>query len=479
MMDYQVVIGLETHVELNTNTKVFCGCKNEFGGVPNSHCCPVCTGMPGSLPRLNKAAVEKAVMAGLVTNCTINREFGFERKNYYYPDLPKAYQVSQSSRPICIDGFVEVKDAKGNNKKIRINRIHLEEDAGKLIHSDFGETYVDYNRGGVPLIETVSEPDLSSAEEALEYLNFLRDTFKYIGITDGKMEQGSLRCDVNISLMPVGSKTYGNRTEMKNLNSFKAIERAIKYEVARQKEVLNSGGRIKQSTLRWDDEEGKNYPMRSKEDAQDYRYFPEPDILFTKITEEQIEEIRAQIPVLPKEIKNNLMTEYGLGDYDAELISKDKVISDFFFETSKNYKNYKKLTNWITSEISRRLNLVVSDETIIPIKADDLAYMLNIFDKGEVSQLGARTIFEILWENPGKYTVDQIITENSLKLDTNDGELESVIKQIIADNPKAVADYQGGNQKTFAFFIGNTMRAVKGQADAGKVSEILRRLLDK
>lgn len=476
-MEYEVVIGLETHVELNTKTKVFCGCANEFGGIPNSHCCPVCTGMPGSLPRLNSSAVEKTIMAGLATNCKINNKFGFERKNYFYPDLSKAYQISQSSAPICIEGYVEVHDKKGNLKKIRINRIHLEEDAGKLVHA-LGETYVDYNRGGVPLIETVSEPDLSSAEEALEYLNFLKNTFKHIGVSDCKMEQGSLRCDVNISLRPVGSKELGKRTEMKNLNSFKAIERAIRYEVERQRKVYVAGGKIVQETLRWDDEKGENFPMRSKEDAQDYRYFPEPDILLTSISEEKIEEIRRNMPMLPREIKAKLVSEYSLSEYDAELIARNDAIYKLFTKTVKLYNNPKKVTNWITSEVNKRLNLVVEEDVTIPVSAKDLAKLLKVYEDGGVSQQGARTIFEVLWDNTKNESVEEIIARLGLKLESNDDELEAIIAKIVAENPKAANDFKSGNQKAFAFFVGQTMKATRGQADAGKINAIIRKHLE-
>ena len=325
-MDYKVVIGLEVHAELNTKTKVFCGCQNVFGGEPNTHCCPVCIGLPGALPRVNKSAIEKTVMAGLATSCTISNEFIFERKNYFYPDLAKAYQISQDTKPISKNGFVEIVGDDGNVKKIRINRIHLEEDAGKLIHSNLGETYVDYNRGGVPLIETVTEPDINSAKEAVAFLNTLKELWKTIGVSDCKMEQGSLRCDVNVSLMEEGSTKYGNRTEMKNLNSFKAVERAINFEVARQKQILSAGGKIEVCTLKWDDEKNCNFVLRSKEKANDYRYFPEPDIYPCYISDEEILSIKKSMPRLPKEIKEELTEKYGLTAYDAELISRDNRI---------------------------------------------------------------------------------------------------------------------------------------------------------
>ncbi len=470
-MAYDIVIGLETHIELNTKTKVFCGCKNEFGGEPNTHCCPVCIGLPGSLPRVNAEAVKKAITMGLITNCEISKTFAFDRKHYFYPDLSKSYQITQDRTPICRDGYLEITGKDGAPKRIRIHQIHLEEDAGKLIHSASGETYVDYNRGGVPLIEIVSEPDMSSVEEALEYVTTLKELAKFSGVSDVKMEQGSLRCDVNVSLKPAGASEYGVKVEMKNINSFKAIERAIKYEVARQTRLLEMGETILPETRRWDDLAGENYAMRSKEGAKDYRYMPEPDILPTTITDAEIDEIKNNIPMLPREIKSRLVTEYGLGDYDANLISKEGEISKFFFDAVNYYTNPKKVANWITSEINKRINNEFMEEIIVPINAKEFGVMLTMLDKGELSQQGARTILNELWGNDE--TTIQIVERLSLKMESNDEELEDLIKKIIAENEKCVADYKGGNQKAFAFFVGQVMKATRGQANAGKVNELL------
>lgn len=477
-MEYDVVIGLETHVELNTKTKVFCGCKNEFGGEPNSHCCPVCIGLPGVLPTLNMEAVYSIVKIGLATNCDITREFYFDRKHYFYPDLAKAYQISQDNTPVCRNGYIEVKGADGNMKKVRIRQIHLEEDAGKLIHAASGESYVDYNRGGVPLIEIVSQPDMSSVEEAIEYVTYIKDLVKHIGISDCKMEQGSLRCDVNVSLKEKGSSEYGVKVEMKNINSFKAIERAIKYEINRQKQILASGGRIEQETLRWDDAMGENYSMRSKEGAKDYRYMPEPDIPLTVLSEELISKLKAEMPPLPREIKAKLINECGLSEYDANLISREKVITNFFYDVLHHYKNPKKVANWITSAINKQLNLELSDEVVIPLNPLEFAKILNHLDNGDISQMGARTLFSKLWGNLEEKT-DELIAQLGLKMESNDEELEKIVKEVINANEKALNDYKSGkNKNAFGFFIGQVMKATKGQAEAGKVNELLSKYLN-
>ena len=474
-MEYDVVIGLETHIELNTKTKVFCGCINEFGGEPNTHCCPVCIGLPGALPMVNADAIKKTITMGLITNCNISRKFGFDRKHYFYPDTPKSYQITQDRTPICTNGYLEITAKDGKPKKIRIHQIHLEDDAGKLIHSNSGESYIDFNRCGVPLIEIVSEPDMSSVEEAVEYVKTLKELAKFSGVSDVKMEQGSLRCDVNVSLKPAGSSEFGVKVEMKNINSFKAIERAIQYEINRQTYLLKTGGEIIQETRRWDDSVGENFPMRSKEGAKDYRYMPEPDILPVVVTDAEIEEIKNNIPMLPKEIKTKLMSEYGLSEYDANLISKEGEISKFFFEANNYYKNAKKVANWITSEINKRINNEFMEEVIVPINPQEFAKMLNMLDAGELSQQGARTILNELWGN--SETTDDIVDRLQLKMESNDEELEEIIKKIISENEKGVADYKGGNQKAFAFFVGQVMKATKGQANAGKVNELLRKHL--
>lgn len=477
-MEYDVVIGLETHVELNTKTKVFCSCKNEFGGEPNTHCCPICIGLPGVLPNLNMEAVKKAIKIGIATNCEITREFYFDRKHYFYPDLAKAYQISQDNTPICRNGYIEVTGKDGNLKKVRIRQIHLEEDSGKLIHSASGETYVDYNRGGVPLIEIVSHPDLSSVEEAIEYVTYIKDLVKHIGISDCKMEQGSLRCDVNVSLKEKGATEYGVKVEMKNLNSFKAIERAIKYEVNRQKEILNAGGVIIPETLRWDDNLNKNFSMRSKEEAKDYRYMPEPDIPLTVISDSMLDEIKREMPLLPREIKAKLKNEYGLNDYDASLISKDAEITKFFYGVSEHYKTYKKIANWITSEINKKLNLELVEEIVVPLNAVEFAKVLTYLDAGTISQMGARTLLNELWGKEAE-TTDNLIQKLNLKLENNDADLDNVVKGVIDANPKALSDYkEGKNKNAFTFFMGQVMKATRGQADAGKVNSLLNKYLN-
>lgn len=474
-MEYDVVIGLETHIELNTKTKVFCGCVNEFGGEPNTHCCPVCVGLPGALPRVNLEAIKKTITMGLITHCDISREFYFDRKHYFYPDLAKSYQISQDNTPICKNGYLEVHDKLGNLKKIRICQIHLEEDAGKLIHSNTGETFVDYNRGGVPLIEIVSQPDMSSVEEAIEYVETLKELAKFAGVSDVKMEQGSLRCDVNVSLRPVGQEEYGVKVEMKNINSFKAIERAIRYEIKRQTEILNAGGTILPETRRFDDAKGESFSMRTKEGAKDYRYMPEPDIAKTIISDEMLEEIKRNIPPLPNEIKSKLMEEYGLNEYDASLIAKSKEIYTFFFDVAKNYDKPKKIANWITSEINKKINAELMEEVCVPVDAIEFAKMLKLLDDNQISQAGARTILLELWGS--QKATDEIIEELHLKLENNDDELEKIIEEIIKNNEKCVNDYKNGNQKAFAFFVGQVMKATKGQANATLVNEMLKKHL--
>ena len=474
-MEYDVVIGLETHIELNTKTKVFCGCVNEFGGEPNTHCCPVCIGLPGALPRVNLEAIKKTITMGLITHCDITREFYFDRKHYFYPDLAKSYQISQDNTPICKNGYLEVNDKLGNLKKIRIRQIHLEEDAGKLIHSNTGETFVDYNRGGVPLIEIVSQPDMSSVEEAIEYVETLKELAKFAGVSDVKMEQGSLRCDVNVSLRPVGQEEYGVKVEMKNINSFKAIERAIRYEIKRQTEILNAGGTILPETRRFDDAKGESFSMRTKEGAKDYRYMPEPDISKTIVSDEMLEDIKRNIPPLPNEIKSKLMEEYGLNEYDANLIAKSKEIYTFFFDVAKCYDKPKKIANWITSEINKKINSELMEEVNIPVDAIEFAKMLNLLDDNQISQAGARTILLELWGS--QKSTEEIIEEMHLRLENNDDELEKIIEEIIKNNEKCVNDYKNGNQKAFAFFVGQVMKATKGQANATTVNEMLKKHL--
>lgn len=468
-MEYDVVIGLEVHCELKTNTKCFCGCKNEFGNDPNSNCCPVCLGFPGALPVLNKTAVKYAVMAGLAFDCTINNYSVFERKNYFYPDLSKAYQISQLEYPLCINGKVNI-NVNGNKKTIRLNRIHLEEDAGKLVHDGVGGTVVDYNRGGVPLIEIVTEPDISSAEEAVAFLETLKNTISYTGISDVKMEEGSLRCDVNLSVKPKGSDKLGTRTEMKNLNSFKAVYRAINYEQRRQIEEIEDGNKIIQQTLRWDDSIGETKSMRNKEDSQDYRYFPDPDLLPVKITDSEIENIKNSLPVLPTKRFENYL-ELGLSEYDANLLISSKTISDFFNEVNKQVNNAKLVANWVINEVLRK-----TEDNNILISVQNFSELLIMVSKSEISSTAGKQVLEQLWGT--NKTAAEVVEKLGLKQISNTDELKQIVQAAINNNPKSVADYKGGNEKAIGFLVGQVMKESKGKANPQIVNKLLKELLD-
>ena len=470
-MKYDTVIGLEVHCELKTKTKCFCGCKNNFGDEPNSNCCPVCLGFPGALPVLNKKAVEYAVIAGLAFNCSINNESVFERKNYFYPDLSKAYQISQLEKPLCVNGYVEI-NVDGKPKKIRLNRIHLEEDAGKLIHDGIGGTVVDYNRGGVPLIEIVTEPDISSAEEAVAFLEALKNTIAYTGISDVKMEEGSLRCDVNLSVKPSDSVVLGTRTEMKNLNSFKAVYRAINYEQKRQIEEIEDGHKIVQETLRWDDNIGESKSMRSKEDSQDYRYFPDPDLLPVYISNEQIESLKNSIPKLPSELKQ-IYLGYGLSDYDASLLVESKAISDYFNEVLSYVNEPKIVANFIINEVLRKLKECNENK----MKAQELSELVTLVAKKEISATAGKQVFEKMWET-GK-SANALVEELGLKQVNNDDELLSYVVAAIQNNPQSVADYKSGKLSAIGFLVGQVMKASKGKANPQKVNEMLKAELEK
>ena len=383
--DYEIVMGLEVHAELSTKTKIFCSCSTEFGGEPNTHTCPICMAMPGTLPVLNEKVVEYAVKAGLATNCTISRDSKNDRKNYFYPDLPKSYQISQFDKPLCEHGYIEIEDDEGNPKKIRLTRIHIEEDAGKLNHNEFGGgSLVDLNRAGVPLIEIVSEPDLRSSGEAERYLKKLKSILEYIEVSDCKMQEGSLRADVNVYVRKKGAEKYGTRTEMKNMNSFKAITRAIDYEASRQIDVIEDGGKIDQETLRWDDVSGRTFSMRDKEDAQDYRYFPDPDLVAIKLSEEYIENIKNNLPELPESRKKRYMEEYGLSEKDSNLLTASKYLSDLFEGAEKICKNAKAVANWILSDISKILNETETEPMQIPFDANQLAKLVQLIDNGTI-----------------------------------------------------------------------------------------------
>ena len=459
-MSYIPVIGLEIHAELLTNSKVFCTCSAEFGGSQNSRCCPVCTGMPGTLPVINQTAVEYAVKAGFALGCNINKFSVFDRKNYFYPDLPKAYQISQLFYPLCINGLVPI-EVDGKTKNIRINRIHLEEDAGKLVHDDLnGVSLADYNRCGIPLIEIVTEPDLSSAEEAKALVEKISLLLQYVGVCDCKMEQGSLRCDVNISLMKPTDTEFGTRAEIKNLNSLKSIGRAIEFEIKRQSKLLDRGERVIQETRRFNDNHGDTKAMRSKEDAHDYRYFPEPDILQVNFTDEMLDEIKAKLPELPNKRLARYTGEYGLSETDAKIIVNQKKVSDFFNEAVSAYNNPKSIANFIMGELLRRVNLGEITMDNLPFSAQDFAKLVEMADTEKVSKNDAKTILRYLIES-GK-DAETVAKENGFLISNDTGKVEEVITEVLANNANIVEQYRNGEQKVFGFLMGQCTKALKG-----------------
>lgn len=484
MKQYETVIGLEVHVELATKTKIFCGCTTEFGGAPNTHTCPVCTGMPGSLPVLNKQVVEYALAVGLATNCGINQYCKFDRKNYFYPDNPQNYQISQLYLPICHDGYVEIEtdviDNEGKKvkekKKIGIHEIHMEEDAGKLIHDEEGNSLVDYNRSGVPLIEIVSEPDMRSADEVIAYLDKLRMIIQYLGASDCKLQEGSMRADVNLSVREVGAKEFGTRTEMKNMNSFKAIARAIAGETERQIKLIEAGEEVVQETRRWDDNLGTSFAMRSKEDAQDYRYFPDPDLVPLMISDEWIQRIKDNQPELRTEKMERYMSVFGLPQYDANIITGSKKLADLFEATTAICNKPKKVSNWLMVETFRLLSENGQDPEDIKYSPENLAKLINLADAGTINSTVAKEVFEkIFYENidPDKY-----VEEKGLKTVNDEGELRAVVEEVIANNQKMVEDYRNGKKKAIGALVGQTMKATKGKANPGLVNQILEEMLN-
>ncbi|MBQ3005433.1 MAG: Asp-tRNA(Asn)/Glu-tRNA(Gln) amidotransferase subunit GatB [Clostridia bacterium] len=471
-MKYEVVIGLEVHTELSTKTKIFCNCTTQFGGAPNTHVCEICTGMPGTLPKLNRKVVEYAIKTGLATNCDITRYNKFDRKNYFYPDLPKAYQISQLYMPICHDGYVEIE----NGKKIRIKEIHMEEDAGKLIHDAFDDsTLVDYNRCGVPLLEIVSEPDLTSAEEAIDYLEKLKAILQYTGVSDCKMQEGSLRADINLSVMPEGSTELGVRTEMKNMNSFRAIARAIEAESKRQIEVLEAGGTIIQETRRWDDAKGESYAMRSKEDAQDYKYFPEPDIPPLSISDSEIDEIRATLPELPQAKKQRYMKEYNLPEYDTNMITGSVYLVRLFEKTVEVCKNPKEASNWIMVELMKLLNETQTLPENMTFDETYLGKIINMLTDGKISRNTAKKVFTEVFTN--NVEPEQYVKDNDLGLLTDDSAIRTAVEKVISLNEKSVNEYKGGKTQAFQYLIGQCMRELKGKAPAQEVTKLLKKIL--
>lgn len=463
---YDTVIGLEIHAELSTQTKVFCTCSAEFGGDPNTHICPVCTGQPGALPIINRAAVEYAVRAGLAFGCDINRYSRFDRKNYFYPDLPKAYQISQLDLPLCINGKVEL----STGTTVRINRIHLEEDAGKLLHDDYhGQSWADYNRCSVPLIEIVTEPDMKSPEEAAEFVSKVGLYLKYLNVCDAKMQEGSIRADVNISIKEQGSDVLGERAEIKNLNSFRAIQRAIEYEVERQTEIVNGGGRVEQETRRFDDMTGTTSSMRSKENANDYRYFPEPDVLAITFTEDDIEGIRAEIPLLPHQRAEKYVNEYHLTEEDARVLTLEKYISDFYDEAVGVYPEYKSVSNMLQTEILRRVK--DSDSEEIPFSAADFAKTVEMADKNTVNRNDAKTIIRIMFEEGGDPT--EIAKKNGFIVVEDTNAIAEVVDRLFEERPDLIEDYKNGKTNVFGFFMGQANRALKGKATPMSVKAYL------
>ncbi|MDY2629644.1 MAG: Asp-tRNA(Asn)/Glu-tRNA(Gln) amidotransferase subunit GatB [Lachnospiraceae bacterium] len=473
---YETVIGLEVHVELATKTKIFCGCSTEFGGEPNTHTCPVCTGMPGSLPVLNKKVLEYAVAVGLATNCRINQYSKFDRKNYFYPDNPQNYQISQLYLPICHDGGVEIETEAGK-KVVGIHEIHMEEDAGKLIHDEWSDcTLVDFNRSGVPLIEIVSEPDMRSADEVIAYLEKLKMIIQYLGASDCKLQEGSMRADVNLSVREVGAEKFGTRTEMKNLNSFKAIARAIEGEKERQIDLLEAGKQVVQETRRWDDTKESSYAMRSKEDAQDYRYFPDPDLVPIVVSDEWLEEIRNAQPEFRTEKLERYKTQYEIPDYDAEIITASKKMADIFEATVAICNNPKKVSNWLMVETMRLLKEREMEPDQIRFSPEHFAKLVELADSGAINSTVAKEVFEKMFDediDPEVY-----VEEHGLKSVNDEGALRTEIEKIVAANPKSVEDYKAGKKKAMGFLVGQTMKAMKGKANPQMVNQILTEILD-
>lgn len=474
-MEFETIIGLEVHAQMLTDTKIFCSCSTKFGGAPNSHTCPVCLGMPGVLPVLNKKVVEYAMMMALATNCTINPSNSFARKNYFYPDLPKGYQISQYAYPLAEHGHVWV-ETNGKRKKIGITRIHMEEDAGKLIHDENNpSSYVDLNRTGVPLIEIVGEPDIRSPEEAAEYLKRLHEILVYLEICDGNMEEGSFRCDANVSIRPVGQKEYGTRTELKNMNSFRNVQRALEYEVKRQQYLVENGQPIIQETRLWDDAQGATNSMRSKEEAHDYRYFPDPDLVKIIVDDEWIAKIRESLPELPTAKRERFIKEYQIPAYDAGVLTADKALALYYEDVVRLCGKPKQASNWVMGDVLRFLNEEKRDIRQCPITAGSLADMINSIEEGTISGKMAKEIIEDMYKT-GKLPQD-IIREKGLVQITDEGELAKTITAIIDAHPGQLADYRGGKEKLFGFFVGQVMKATQGKANPQLVNNLLKKML--
>jgi len=475
-MKYEVVIGLEIHCQLLTNTKIFCSCSTDFGGAPNSDTCPICLGMPGTLPVLNRKVVDFAIQAGLATNCTINRLSRFARKNYFYPDLPKGYQISQYELPVTEHGYINIELESGDRKRIGITRIHMEEDAGKSVHDASSDgTLINFNRTGTPLIEIVSEPDMSSAAEAVAYLKKLHAIVMCLGICDGNMEEGSFRCDVNLSLRPAGQKELGTKAELKNMNSFRFVQKAIEYEILRQENILNSGGEIVQETRLWDAAKGVTQSMRSKEEAHDYRYFPDPDLLPLVIDEAWIKDVQDRLPELPEAKKVRFLKDYGLPDYDAEVLTTDMAMADYFETVVSAFNNPKLVSNWVMGELTRYLNDEGIEMGDCKVKPDALAGLLLLLEKGTVSNNIAKKVFEIMCRN-GK-DAGTIVKEEGLEQVSDTGAIEAIVDKVMAANPAQVEELRGGKDKVLGFLVGQVMKESRGKANPGMVNELIRKKL--
>ncbi len=473
-MRFQPVIGLEVHVQLKTASKIFCGCSTGFGAAPNANICPGCLGLPGTLPVLNQQVVEFAIMTGLATNCTIVPTNIFARKHYFYPDLPKSYQISQLELPICLAGHLDI-NLEGQTKRIGITRIHMEEDAGKLVHGLAGGSGVDLNRSGMGLLEVVSEPDLRSADEAVAYLKKLHQIVTYLGVCDGNMEEGSFRCDANVSVMPVGSDTFGTRVEVKNINSFKFVKAAIEHEISRHCATIEDGGQLVQETRLFDPNKMQTRSMRSKEEAHDYRYFTDPDLMPIVISSDWIEQARASLPELPEAKYQRFMAEYGLSDYDADLLTGSRPLADYFEQTAKSSGNAKAAANWVMGELTRKLNESSFNITDSPVSPKQLAELISLIDKGTISGTIAKKVFEEIWQNGG--SAASIVEQQGLAQVSDSSAIEAAIDQILADNQGQVEEYRSGKEKVFGFFVGQVMRAMKGKANPAVVNDLLKKKL--